>query len=64
MTGVGRAAVPGSAGAVPAAEVDEVRIVASWIARNEPPMIEIGDPRAAAEWALAEAGTPATIAAA
>jgi DNA polymerase-3 subunit epsilon len=43
---------PGSAASVPAAEVDEVRIVASWVARNEPPTLEVGDPAAAATWAL------------
>jgi DNA polymerase-3 subunit epsilon len=53
---------PGSAAAVPAAEVDEVRIVASWVARHDPPMLELAsadgavtDPHAAAEWALSEA---------
>jgi DNA polymerase-3 subunit epsilon len=53
MAGAARTARPGSAASVPAAEVDEVRIVASWVARNEPPALEIGDPSAAAEWALA-----------
>jgi DNA polymerase-3 subunit epsilon len=47
---------PGSAASVPAAEVDEIRIVASWVARNEPPVLELGDPGAAAGWALATAG--------
>jgi DNA polymerase-3 subunit epsilon len=51
-----RSTHPGSAASVPAAEVDEVRIVASWVARNEPPMIELDDPDEAASWALAEAG--------
>jgi excinuclease UvrABC nuclease subunit len=51
----GRSASPGSAAAVPAAEVDEVRIVASWVARNEPPALEIADPHAAAAWVLATA---------
>jgi hypothetical protein len=46
---------PGSPAAVPAAEVDEVRIVASWVARNEPPVLELGDPAEAADWALATA---------
>jgi DNA polymerase-3 subunit epsilon len=55
MAGAARAAVPGSAAAVPAAEVDEVRIVASWVARNEPPALEIGDAEDAAAWALATA---------
>jgi DNA polymerase-3 subunit epsilon len=50
---------PGSAAAVPAAEVDEVRIVASWVARNEPPALEIGDPAEAASWALATAAPEA-----
>jgi DNA polymerase-3 subunit epsilon len=63
MTGAGRAVVPGSAASVPASEVDEVRIVAGWIARNDPPMIEIGDPAEAAAWALAEAGAAAASAA-
>jgi DNA polymerase-3 subunit epsilon len=46
---------PGSPASVPAGEVDEVRIVASWVARNEPPVLELSDPDAAAEWALATA---------
>src|SRR3954468_21287229 len=53
MRSAARSARPGSAASVPAAEVDEVRIVASWVARNEPPALEIGDPSAAAAWALA-----------
>jgi DNA polymerase-3 subunit epsilon len=54
---------PGSAAAVPAAEVDEVRIVASWVARNEPPVLELGDPAEAAGWALATASPqPAALA--
>jgi hypothetical protein len=44
---------PGSAASVPAAEVDEVRIVASWMARNEPPTLELDDPGDAADWAIA-----------
>jgi DNA polymerase-3 subunit epsilon len=58
MAGAGRSALPGSAASVPAAEVDEVRIVASWVARNEPPVLELGDPDAAGEWALAASGSP------
>jgi DNA polymerase-3 subunit epsilon len=58
MRSAARSARPGSAASVPAAEVDEVRIVASWVARNEPPALEIGDPAEAADWALAEV-TPA-----
>jgi DNA polymerase III subunit epsilon len=54
-----RNARPGSPGSVPAVEVDEVRIVSSWIARNEPPALELGDPAEAAAWALAEAGESA-----
>jgi DNA polymerase-3 subunit epsilon len=61
MAGAARAAVPGSAAAVPAAEVDEVRIVASWVARNEPPALEIADAEDAAAWALATA-TPEPVA--
>jgi DNA polymerase-3 subunit epsilon len=45
---------PGSAASVPAAEVDEVRIVASWVARNEPPTLELDDPDEAADWAFSE----------
>jgi hypothetical protein len=37
---------------VPAGEVDEVRIVAGWIARNDPPALELQDPAAAAAWAV------------
>jgi DNA polymerase-3 subunit epsilon len=43
---------PGSAASVPAAAVDEVRIVASWVARNEPPALELRAPDDAATWAL------------
>jgi DNA polymerase-3 subunit epsilon len=59
MTGAVRSARPGSAASVPAAEVDEVRIVASWVARNEPPVLEIGDAGEAAAWVLATAGQAA-----
>ncbi len=52
MRGAAQAARPASAGSVPAAEVDEIRIVASWVARNEPPWVELGDPAGAADWAL------------
>jgi hypothetical protein len=52
---------PGSAASVPAAEVDEVRIVASWVARNEPPVLELGDPEEAARWAL-EVASPEAVA--
>jgi DNA polymerase-3 subunit epsilon len=38
---VARASRPGSGVVVPADEVDEVRIVASWLARNEPPVLEL-----------------------
>jgi DNA polymerase-3 subunit epsilon len=41
---------PGSAALVPAAEVDEVRIVVGWCARHEPPTLELGDPAEAASW--------------
>ena len=64
QSALGRASAPtrpGSAAAVPAAEVDEVRIVASWVARNEPPVLELGDPGEAAEWALATA-SPESVA--
>jgi DNA polymerase-3 subunit epsilon len=47
-----RSSRPGSAASVPAAEVDEVRIVASWVARNEPPALELADAVGAADWAL------------
>jgi DNA polymerase-3 subunit epsilon len=47
-----RASQPGSAASVPAGEVDEVRIVAGWIARNDPPALELQDPAAAAAWAI------------
>jgi DNA polymerase-3 subunit epsilon len=59
MSGAGRSALPGSAASVPAAEVDEVRIVASWVARNEPPALEIADPGEAADWALSATAEPA-----
>ena len=52
-----RSSRPGSAAAVPAAEVDEVRIVASWVARNEPPALELTDAAEAAEWALSVAAS-------
>jgi DNA polymerase III subunit epsilon len=53
---------PGSAASVPPAEVDEVRIVASWVARNEPPALEVGDPDEAAAWALAEVSPAVALA--
>jgi DNA polymerase III subunit epsilon len=59
MAGAVRSARPGSAASVPAAEVDEVRIVASWVARNEPPALEIADPAQAAAWALTATAAPA-----
>jgi DNA polymerase III subunit epsilon len=62
MSSAARTARPGSAASVPAAEVDEVRIVASWVARNEPPALEIGDPDEAAAWALAEVSPAAALA--
>jgi DNA polymerase III subunit epsilon len=52
MSSAARAAQPGSAASVPAAEIDEVRIVAGWSARNEPPALELADPAEAATWAL------------
>lgn len=55
LASAARASRPGSAASVPAAEVDEVRIVSSWIARNEPPALELGDAAEAADWALATA---------
>ena len=42
---------PGRGAVVPAEEIDEVRIVASWTARNEPPVLELDDADAAATWA-------------
>ncbi|HYZ27698.1 MAG TPA: exonuclease domain-containing protein, partial [Thermoleophilaceae bacterium] len=62
MAHASRSARPGSAADVPAAEVDEVRIVASWVARNEPPALEIGDPAAAAAWALSVTAAPDAVA--
>src|SRR3954449_478581 len=59
MTGALRSSRPGSAASVPAGEVDEVRIVASWIARNEPPVLEIADSEEAADWALSIASAGA-----
>jgi DNA polymerase-3 subunit epsilon len=56
-TRTGSRSRPGSAASVPPAEVDEVRIVASWVARNEPPVLELGDPDEAAAWVLATAGS-------
>src|SRR4051812_36016805 len=52
MAGARDSARPGSAASVPAAEVDEVRIVASWVARNEPPALELRDPAETASWVL------------
>jgi DNA polymerase-3 subunit epsilon len=46
------AARPGAGAMVPADQVDEVRIVTGWMARNEPPALDLTDARAAAEWAL------------
>ncbi len=36
--------------AIPVEEVDEIRIVQSWIAANEPPQLELGDPADAPDW--------------
>jgi DNA polymerase-3 subunit epsilon len=54
---------PGRA-VIPADEIDEIRIVASWIAENEPPALDL-DPAPTAEKLRAFAGTavPATSAA-
>lgn len=45
---------------VPAAEIDEVRIVASWLARNDPAVLDLGDlrPGAAAAWVRSVAFAP------
>jgi DNA polymerase III subunit epsilon len=55
---------PGRA-VIPAAEIDEIRIVASWVAENEPPALRLA-PAPSAETLRAFAGTaaPATHAAA
>jgi DNA polymerase-3 subunit epsilon len=55
---------PGRA-VIPAGEIDEIRIVASWVAENEPPALRL-DPAPSAETLRAFAGTaaPATHAAA
>jgi hypothetical protein len=49
---------------VPAAEVDEVRIVRSWIARNDPAVLELDDvsPAKAAHWAKATTGSEDAVA--
>ncbi|MEY2443010.1 MAG: polymerase subunit epsilon, partial [bacterium] len=46
------AARPGAAASVPAGQVDEVRIVTGWMARHEPPALELSDGAEAARWAL------------
>jgi DNA polymerase-3 subunit epsilon len=51
-TPASRDARPGAGAVVPAEEVDEVRIVAGWMARNEPPALELSDAAEAAGWAL------------
>jgi excinuclease UvrABC nuclease subunit len=45
---------------VPAGEIDEVRIVASWLARNEPAVLELTDLRdgEAAAWVSSVASAP------
>ena len=54
-----RAALAGASGragagaVVPPEEVDEVRIVAGWVARHEPPALELSDPAEASRWAAA-----------
>jgi DNA polymerase-3 subunit epsilon len=50
---------PGAGVVVPPAEVDEVRIVAGWVARHEPPAMELSagtDPDDVAAWALSVTG--------
>jgi DNA polymerase-3 subunit epsilon len=36
--------------AIPVEEVDEIRIVQSWIAANDPPQLSLSDPAAVADW--------------
>jgi DNA polymerase-3 subunit epsilon len=56
-TPAARDARPGAGAVVPADEVDEVRIVAGWMARNEPPALELWDAAEAANWALEVMGS-------
>jgi hypothetical protein len=44
-------AAPGRPGVVPPEEVDEVRIVSTWIAANEPPTLELSEQPTASELA-------------
>jgi DNA polymerase-3 subunit epsilon len=48
-------------GAIPVDEIDEIRIVQSWIATHEPPQLELGagplDPEVVVDWVRAESGT-------
>jgi DNA polymerase-3 subunit epsilon len=51
--------------AIPVDEVDEIRIVQSWVAANEPPQLELGPgvhPADAADWAASVAASKAPIA--
>lgn len=54
-----RLARPSASAVVPSEEVDEVRIVASWVTRNEPPVLSLNDAdaREAAVWAIARGGS-------
>src|SRR3954447_509730 len=60
LAGAARTALPGSPASVPAGEIDEVRIVAGWVARNEPPALELGDAGPSADWALEQVSSSAS----
>ena len=48
--------------AIPPAEVDEIRIVQSWIATHDPPQLELGDAATAPEWVESTiAATPVPV---
>jgi DNA polymerase-3 subunit epsilon len=49
-------------GSIPPDEVDEIRIVQSWMAANDPPQLELDDPAAVPDWVADVTGATARVA--